>query len=151
MGTGARSDREAITAALDRFDAAQAEVAALSFDALTAPEVLTVKDRLETVTRRQAAVDHRLTHRLTSRKYRVALQPEQCDEYGLARNAAKEKDPNMIAFLKTFANTLTADEVDAGLGVQVEMDALDPNVLPAPRRRHRPVLGRRCPPGGAGR
>jgi hypothetical protein len=43
------SDREAITAALDRFEAAQAEVAALSFDALTAPEVLNVKDRLETV------------------------------------------------------------------------------------------------------
>jgi hypothetical protein len=63
------------------------------------------------------------------RKYRIALQPEQCDEYDLARNAAKEKDPNMIAFLATFADTLTADEVDAGLGVQVEMDALDPTVL----------------------
>jgi hypothetical protein len=66
MGSGAVSDREAITAVLDRFEAAQAEVAALAFDALTAPEVLTVKDRLETVSRRQAAVDHRLTHQLTS-------------------------------------------------------------------------------------
>jgi hypothetical protein len=37
---------------LERFEAAQAEVAALAFDALTAPEVLTVKDRLETVSRR---------------------------------------------------------------------------------------------------
>ena len=45
MGTGAIPDREAITATLDRFEAAQAEVAALSFDALTGPEVLTVKDR----------------------------------------------------------------------------------------------------------
>jgi hypothetical protein len=54
MSSGAVSDREAITAALDRFDAAQAEVAALSFDALTAPEVLNVKDRLETVYRRQS-------------------------------------------------------------------------------------------------
>ncbi len=66
MGTGAISDREAITAALDRFEAAQAEVAALAFDVLTAPEVLNVKDRLETVNRRQAAVDHRLTHQLTA-------------------------------------------------------------------------------------
>jgi len=33
MGTGAISDREAITATLDRFEAAQAELAALSFDA----------------------------------------------------------------------------------------------------------------------
>jgi hypothetical protein len=53
MGTGAIPDRDAITAVLDRFDAAQAEVAALSFDALTGPEVLSVKDRLETVNRRQ--------------------------------------------------------------------------------------------------
>jgi hypothetical protein len=45
MGTVAVSDREAITAALDRFEAAQAEVAALQFDVLTAPEVLSVKDR----------------------------------------------------------------------------------------------------------
>jgi hypothetical protein len=35
MGTGAVSDREAITAVLDRFEAVQAELAALSFDALT--------------------------------------------------------------------------------------------------------------------
>jgi hypothetical protein len=61
MSSGVPADREAITAALDRFEAAQAEVAALSFDALTAPEALTAKDRLETVYRRQAAVDHRLT------------------------------------------------------------------------------------------
>ena len=73
MGTGAVSDREAITATLDRFEAAQADVAALSFDVLTAPEVLTVKDRLETVNRRQAAVDHRLTHHLTSQASPVDL------------------------------------------------------------------------------
>src|SRR5258705_12371748 len=73
MGTGAIPDREAITATLDRFEAAQAEVAALGFDALTAPEVLNVKDRLETVNRRQAAVDHRLTHQLTSQASPVEL------------------------------------------------------------------------------
>jgi hypothetical protein len=73
MGTGAVSDREAITATLDRFEAAQAEVAALSFDVLTGPEVLTVKDRLETIDRRQAAVDHRLTHHLTSQASPVEL------------------------------------------------------------------------------
>lgn len=63
------------------------------------------------------------------RKYRVALQPEQCDEYGLARNSAKEKDPNLAAFLANFAHTLTADEIETGNGVQVEMDAVDPNTL----------------------
>ena len=64
---------EAITAVLDRFDAVQAEVASLSFDALTAPQALTVKDRLEMVSRRQAAVDHRLTHQLTSQASPVGL------------------------------------------------------------------------------
>ena len=67
------SDPEAITAVLDRFDAVQAEVASLSFDALTAPQALTVKDRLEMVSRRQAAVDHRLTHQLTSQASPVEL------------------------------------------------------------------------------
>jgi hypothetical protein len=73
MGTGAVPDRGAITAALDRFDAAQAELAALSFDALAPSEVLAVKDRLETVNRRQAAVDHRLTHQLTAQASPVEL------------------------------------------------------------------------------
>jgi uncharacterized protein (DUF1015 family) len=43
LGRGAVSDREAITAALDRFEAAQAEVAALAFDVLTAPEVRIIR------------------------------------------------------------------------------------------------------------
>src|SRR3979490_3213490 len=73
MGTGAIPDREAMTATLDRFEAAQAEFAALSFDALTGPDVLSVKDRLETIDRRQAAVDHRLTHHLTSQASPVDL------------------------------------------------------------------------------
>ncbi|MDT5210344.1 MAG: hypothetical protein QOF67_2759 [Mycobacterium sp.] len=73
MGMGALSDREAITAALDRFEAAQGELGALSFDAMTAPEVLTVKDRLETIERRQGAVDHRLTQQLTSQTSPVEL------------------------------------------------------------------------------
>ena len=63
------------------------------------------------------------------RKYRVALGPEQCAEHDLPRNPAKGKDPNLPAFLKTFADTLTPNEVAAGLGVQVEMDALEPTVL----------------------
>ena len=53
-------------AAVDRFDAAQAELAAVSFEALSAPQALAVKDRLETVARRQGAVDHRLTAQLVA-------------------------------------------------------------------------------------
>ncbi|MCV7394374.1 hypothetical protein [Mycobacterium paraseoulense] len=63
------------------------------------------------------------------RKYRVALTPEQCIEYDLARNAAKAKDPNLNNFLANFEHTLTDDEVDDGLGVQVEVDALEPPLL----------------------
>jgi hypothetical protein len=67
MSSNSGSDREAITATLDRWDAVQAELAELSFDVLTAPEALAVKDRLEMGYRRQAAVDHRLTYQLTSK------------------------------------------------------------------------------------
>jgi hypothetical protein len=56
-----------------RFETAQTEVASLSFDVLTAPEVVNVKDRLKTVYRRQAAVDHRLTHQLTSQASPIDL------------------------------------------------------------------------------
>ncbi len=63
------------------------------------------------------------------RKFRVALTPEQCDEYDLVRNPAKKKDPNTDNFMLTFKDTLTDNEIDDGLGVQVEVDALDPNDL----------------------
>ncbi|MGZ8748532.1 MAG: hypothetical protein ACXWZI_04480 [Mycobacterium sp.] len=57
------------------------------------------------------------------------LSLSKCDEYDLPRNAAKEKDPNLNQFLATFADTLTPDEIDDGLGGQVEVDALEPSVL----------------------
>jgi hypothetical protein len=66
MSVGAVPDPAAVMAAVDRFDAAQAELAALSFDALSGPQALAVKDRLETVARRQGAVDHRLTSHMVS-------------------------------------------------------------------------------------
>jgi hypothetical protein len=73
MSTGAVSDPEAIIAAVDRFEAAQAELAALSFNALSTPQALTVTNRLETIARRQGAVDHRLTQQLTTQASPVAL------------------------------------------------------------------------------
>ncbi len=73
VGTGGMSDPGAVAAAVDRFDAAQADLAALSFDALAPSKVLAVKDRLETINRRQAAVDHRLTQQLTSQTSPVEL------------------------------------------------------------------------------
>jgi hypothetical protein len=86
-----------ITAALDRFEAAQAELAALSFDALTGPEVLTAKDRLETVERRQAAVDHRLTKQLTSQASPVELGAKSwtdvlSNRLRIGRDAARRLD-----------------------------------------------------------
>src|SRR5919106_1572192 len=65
MRSQAPSDREAIMATLDRWDAVQAKLAELSFAALTPAEVLDIKDRLECGYRRHAAVDHRLTRELT--------------------------------------------------------------------------------------
>jgi hypothetical protein len=65
MSSNGGSDGEAVMATLDRWDAVQAEMAGLSFAALTPSEVLGIKDRLECGYRRQAAVDHRLTYQLT--------------------------------------------------------------------------------------
>jgi hypothetical protein len=48
MSSSGGSDREAITAAFDRLDAADDQIAALSFDALTTPELLALLERLET-------------------------------------------------------------------------------------------------------
>ena len=66
MSTAGGSDRETILAVVARFEAAQAELGELSFDVLTAAEVLTIMGRLETVYRRQPAVDHQLLHHLTT-------------------------------------------------------------------------------------
>ena len=66
MNAGAESDREDILAVLTRWEEAQAEMAGLSFSALTAPEVLAVQKRLEKGYRSQPAVDHRLLHQLTT-------------------------------------------------------------------------------------
>ena len=88
MGTGAVSDREAITAVLDRFEAAQTELASLSFDSLTAPEVLAVKDRLETVARRQGAAT--TTHSKRDAKYGINEargQKGMCAGRGIVRPA----------------------------------------------------------------
>jgi uncharacterized protein DUF222 len=73
MSSQAPSDREAVMATLDRWDAVQAELAELSFAALTPTEVLDIKGRLECGYRRQAAVDHRLTRELTSQASPIDL------------------------------------------------------------------------------
>jgi hypothetical protein len=62
MSSGAASDREEVLAAVTRWEQAQAEVAQLSFTALTAPEVVAVQTRLEQGYRSQPAVDHRLIY-----------------------------------------------------------------------------------------
>ncbi|AGB25027.1 protein of unknown function DUF222 [Mycobacterium sp. JS623] len=66
MSSGAVSDREVILATVARWERVQAEMAGLSFRALTGPEVLGIQKRLEDGYRRQPAVDHKLIHQLTS-------------------------------------------------------------------------------------
>jgi Domain of unknown function (DUF222) len=66
MSSGAVSDREQVLAAVTRWEQAQAELAKLSFTALTAPQVVAVQTRLENGYRSQPAVDHKLIHQLIS-------------------------------------------------------------------------------------
>ena len=66
MTSGAVSDREEVLAVVTRWEEAQAELAGISFSALTGPELLGVQKRLEAGYRSQPAVDHKLIHQLTS-------------------------------------------------------------------------------------
>jgi hypothetical protein len=67
------SDRDAVLAALSGLEAAFDVVADLSFDALTNPEVLAVLARLETLTRREPVIEHRLINRLVRDSTAVEL------------------------------------------------------------------------------
>ena len=58
--------RDEVFAALARWEEAQAGLGALSFVALSAPDVLEIQRRLEAGYRSQPALDHRLIHQLTS-------------------------------------------------------------------------------------
>ena len=73
MLSNSGSGRETILATVGRWEQAQADMAEVSFDALSATEALAIKGRLETGYRRQAAVDHRLTYQLTSQGSPAAL------------------------------------------------------------------------------
>jgi hypothetical protein len=64
MASGAVSDREEVLAVVARWEHAQAEMAELSFAALTGPDVLGIQRRLEAGYRSQPAVDHKLMHQL---------------------------------------------------------------------------------------
>jgi Domain of unknown function (DUF222) len=66
MTSATLSDREEVLAVIARWEQAQAELAGVSFSALTGPEVLAIHQRLEKGYRRQPMVDHRLIHQLTS-------------------------------------------------------------------------------------
>jgi hypothetical protein len=66
MSSGAVSDREEVLAVVTRWEQVQAEMAELSFTALTAPEVLAIQNRLEKGYRSQPMVDHKLIHHLIS-------------------------------------------------------------------------------------
>jgi hypothetical protein len=60
------SGREAILAAYDELDAAQANVAELSLDVLTQPELLALMNRREAMARREVAADHQIINRLAA-------------------------------------------------------------------------------------
>ena len=60
------SDRDELAAVLDELEATEGKFAALNFDALTAPELLTALDRREQLRRRDSALDHVLIARLVA-------------------------------------------------------------------------------------
>jgi hypothetical protein len=67
MSAAVISNRDDVLAVVERWEKAQADMAAVSFTAFTAPEVLWIYKRLEMGCCSQPAVEHRLIHQLTSR------------------------------------------------------------------------------------
>ncbi|HEX2286010.1 MAG TPA: HNH endonuclease signature motif containing protein [Mycobacterium sp.] len=66
MSSGGVSDREAIVAAYDEFDAAFDKLLGLSFDALTDAEKLALDVRMERTLRRAPVIEHRLLSALAA-------------------------------------------------------------------------------------
>ena len=58
------ADRAAVKVALERWEAAAADLTSLSMDALSHKDLLAVADRMEAVTRRVGDVEHRVVGRL---------------------------------------------------------------------------------------
>ena len=66
MTTALGCDRETVQTVVDRFEAACAGLAQLSFQALTGRELLAILARRETLVRQSAAVEHRLVNQLAN-------------------------------------------------------------------------------------
>jgi Domain of unknown function (DUF222) len=66
MTTALGCDRETVQTVVDRFEAACAGLAQLSFEALTGRELLAILARRETLVRQSAAVEHRLVNQLAN-------------------------------------------------------------------------------------
>jgi hypothetical protein len=73
MSSALVSDRDTVLGALSGLEAAFDAVADLSFDALTNPEVLAVLSRLETLSRREPVIEHRLIGKLVRDSTAVEL------------------------------------------------------------------------------
>lgn len=73
MSSGVVPDREEITAAWDELEAAFDKVAALNYDVLTHPELLSTDDRIERIARRLPTLERPLLARLTTELSPTAL------------------------------------------------------------------------------
>ncbi|MBI3213089.1 MAG: DUF222 domain-containing protein, partial [Mycobacterium sp.] len=121
MGSaGVVADRATVKAALERFEAAAAEFAALSLDALSPVDLLAVADRREALRRAQGAVDHRIVGRLAA----------ECDPRELGAKNMAEVLAARLRISRAEARRRIADAADLGPRTAMTGDVLDP-VLPA--------------------
>ncbi|MGH3637791.1 MAG: HNH endonuclease signature motif containing protein [Mycobacterium sp.] len=94
MSSGTLHDREQIAAALDGYLTAFATLADMSFDALTAAELLTVLDKMEAVSRRAPTIGHRVLARLQREASPVALGAKSWRDVLKIRLRISAKDAN---------------------------------------------------------
>jgi hypothetical protein len=94
MSSALVSDRDTVLDALSGLEAAFDAVADLSFDTLTNPEVLAVLARLETMTRREPVIEHRLIGQLVRDSTAVELGAKNFPDVLATALRISRKDAN---------------------------------------------------------
>ena len=106
-------------AAYDELEAAHEKVAALSYDALTHPELLALQSRRETMRRREPAIDHRIINRLAA----------EADPQALGGTSLADVLATRLRISKNDARGRINEAADLGTRKAMTGEALDP-VLP---------------------
>ena len=109
-------------AAYDELEAAHEKVAALSYDALTHPELLAVQSRRETMRRREPAIDHQIINRLVA----------EADPQALGGTSLADVLSTRLRISKNEATRRIKEAADLGTRTTITGDVLSNRLFPEP-------------------